>query len=50
MLFTDGCRFVCCFSILGLCSIIWLDVQVGRILWIVGVFVTESGEGFCHIP
>ena len=24
-------------------------MRVGLILWLVGVFVAESGEGFCHI-
>ena len=50
MFFTEGLRLVCCFSILGLCVIIWLDVWVWLILRLAEVFVTEYSEGLCHIP
>ena len=50
MFFTERWRVVCCFIVLGLYFIIWLDVRLGLILWLVRAFVAESSEGFCHIP
>ena len=40
MFFAEGWRVVCCFIILDLHSIIWIDVQVELILWLAGLFVT----------